>query len=295
MTEPTRPELDVTDTVGILRQSWVRPERTSSGHGWRGLYLSTQAEQPYQASFPAARTHLVVLHLGGPVVVTHGHGPGAERKAIPTGGFFVHPAGHDLTVALDAPLETIHANLDDAVLAEAANGVRADLTSHLGPHDPMIEQLLLALDGTLRQWEPAARTYVDHLTAMLAAHLVHRYGPAHSAPRTPVTSALDTHQLGDVVDEMKSRLAEPIPLIDLAAVAALSTSQLTRRFKAATGLTPHRYLVRLRLEQAVRELRTSTRPIADVAVTCGFSHQEHLTRTMRAQLGITPAEVRRSA
>jgi AraC family transcriptional regulator len=69
---------------------------------------------------------------------------------------------------------------------------------------------------------------------------------------------------------------------------------LTRRFKAATGLTPHRYLMRLRLEQAVRDLRTTLRPIADIAVACGFSHQEHLTRTMRVQLGTTPGEVRRS-
>jgi AraC family transcriptional regulator len=41
-------------------------------------------------------------------------------------------------------------------------------------------------------------------------------------------------------------------------------------------------------------LRTGSAPIAEVAVTCGFSHQEHLTRLMRARLGTTPAALRRS-
>ena len=295
MVEPHRPELDVTDTVGILRQSWVRPERTSSGRGWRGIYLSTQMEQPYQAAFDAARTHLVVLHLGGPVVVRYSSGENAETRTMPAGGFFLHPAGQDLAVALGSDLHTIHVNLDDTLLDAAADGRPVQLSTMLSPHDPMIEQLILGLDGALRHWQPTARTYVDHLTAMLAAHLVHRYDVSRRTPTPPIGVASNRKQLDDVIAVMKTRIAEPIPLDDLARIAALSTSQLTRRFKASTGLTPHRYLMRVRIEQAIRELRTTSTPIADIAVSCGFSHQEHLTRTMRAQLDTTPAEVRRTS
>ena len=53
--------------------------------------------------------------------------------------------------------------------------------------------------------------------------------------------------------------------------------------------------MRLRLDQACRLLRGSTVPIAEVAARCGFSHQEHLTRVLRAQLATTPAAVRRGA
>ena len=80
----------------------------------------------------------------------------------------------------------------------------------------------------------------------------------------------------------------------MAGVAGLSVSQFARAFKARTGQPPHRYLMRLRVEQAVRLLRTSTLPIADISARCGFSHQEHLTRVLRAQLGTTPAALRRS-
>jgi AraC family transcriptional regulator len=42
-------ELSLLDTTGILRQPWIRPERTSAGLGWSGLYVSTQCEQRAQS------------------------------------------------------------------------------------------------------------------------------------------------------------------------------------------------------------------------------------------------------
>lgn len=166
-----------------------------------------------------------------------------------------------MTVELGADLDTIHANLDAALLEEAADGRPVELEPHIGVHDPMLEQLVRSMDATLRDWHPSARTYADHLVTMLAVHLVHRYGAGRcrAAADGPAAGGRSTRSsVSAVIDLMKHRLAEPIPLSELAGAVALSTSQLTRQFKAATGMTPHRYLVRLRVEQAARELRTGT-------------------------------------
>src|SRR5439155_25190239 len=106
------------------------------------------------------------------------------------------------------------------------------------------------------------------------------------------SSGLSERQFADVRDLLADRLAEPVPLADMARVAGLSVSQFARQFKATAGLAPHRYLLRMRVRQAQRLLRTGTLPIAEVAAQCGFSHQEHLTRVMRAQLGTTPGALR---
>ena len=289
-------ELGLADTNGILRQPWVRPDRTSAGLGWDGLYVSSQPELPYRASFDPARTHLVILHLDGPVTVRRGHGRLSRSRQVPTGGLFLHPAGRDLTVELGGNLRTVHAYLDDAALREArgAPAEPVELAEELGSSDPLVQQLMLALDRVVRDWEPSARTYVDHLQGLLAAHLVRWHsvpGPLRPGP----APGLSRRQLAAVRDMMDARLAEPIPLAELAAAAALSVSQFTRLFKATMGEPPHRFLMRLRVEQACRLLRAGRLPIAEVAVRCGFSHQEHLTRVMRARLGTTPAAVRRRA
>jgi AraC family transcriptional regulator len=282
-------ELGLADTNGILRQPWISPARTSDGLGWEHIYVSTQAELPYQNEFAAARTHLVIVHLDGPVTVRRGHGRLSRSRLIPPGGLFLHPAGRDLTVQLGGNLRTIHAYLDDAVIRASAGGEPAELAEEFGSPDPLVEQLMLGLDRLIRQWEPSARTYADQLQATLAAHLVrcHRQAAAAgAAPKLPDRDLAAVHAL------MLSRLAEPIPLADLAAAVSLSVSQFSRRFKAATGEAPHRYLIRLRLEQACRQLRTSPAAIAEIAAACGFTHQEHLTRVMHARLGVTPAALR---
>jgi AraC family transcriptional regulator len=291
-------ELTLADTNGILRQPWVRPERTSSGLGWEHLYVSTQHELPYQASFDSADSHLVILHLNGPVTVRRGHLGLTRSRTIPPGGLFVHPAGKDLTVELGGKLDTVHAYLTDAALQQAHDGdASIELAEELGSVDPLVEQLLLTLDGVVRRWEPSARTYVDHLGCALAAQLARQHsviGVRSGRLDQPVVRpGLTDRQFAAVRDLIETRLAGPIPLREMAAVVRLSVSQFSRQFKTRTGLSPHQFLVQLRVDAACRLLRNGSLPIAELAQRCGFSHQEHLTRVLRAHLGTTPAAIRR--
>ena len=286
-------ELGLLDTNGVLRLPWVLPDRTSAGLGWDQLYVSTQRERPYHATFDPADTHQLILHLNGPVTVRRGRTRLTNSQLVPPGGLFVHPAGCQLAVELGGDLDTVHVYLADQALQDSSSDGRpVELAEELGVTDPLVEQLMLALDGVVQQWQPAARTYVDHLGGLLAAHLVR----THSTGRVsvPTATGLTDRQLARVRALMASRLAEPLPLADLAAVTGLSVSQFTRRFRAATGLAPHRFLVRLRVDAACRLLRAGSLPIADVAASCGFSHQEHLTRVLRAHLGTTPGALRRT-
>jgi AraC family transcriptional regulator len=288
-------ELSLLDTTGILRQPWIVPERTSAGLGWSGLYVSTQREQAYRAAFDAAPSHLIILHLNGPVTVRRGHLGLTSSRTIAPGGFFVHPAGKDLTVELGGPLDTVHVYVGDAALQQGHDGPPVELAEELGVADPLLEQLVLALDGVLRQWEPSARTYVDQLGSLLTGQLARRHGvrrPAHR-PEARRPAGLSERQLARVRELLTERLGEPVPLADMAAAAGLSVSHFSRQFKASVGQAPHQYLLGLRLEAACRLLRTRSMPIAAVADRCGFSHQEHLTRVMRRQLQTTPAAVRR--
>lgn len=291
-------ELGLLHTNGILRQPWVTPERTSAGLGWDQQYLSVQSERPYRESFAAAGTHLLILHLDGPVTVRRGRGRSSRSRTVPAGGLFTHPAGRELTVELGGPLRTVHLYLSDEVLQDASDGSRpVELGEELGTTDRLLEQLVLSMDETLRGWEPAARTYVDQLGSMVAAQLARRHGAGAGADGADDRAAggLGDRQFAAVRAVMEERLAEPVRLAELASVAGLSVSQFSRQFRARTGLAPHRFLLGLRVDHACRLLRADPAPIAEVAVRCGFSHQEHLTRVMRAHLDTTPGAVRRGS
>src|SRR3954453_134085 len=146
---PVTGELRLEDTNGILRQPWVQPERTSAGLGWDRQYLSVQRERPYRESFKAAGTHLVILHLDGPVTVRRGEGRLSRSRQVPAGGLFIHPAGRDLTVELGGALSTVHLYLTDDVLQDAAGLDRpVELVGELGTSDRLLEQLVLSMDET---------------------------------------------------------------------------------------------------------------------------------------------------
>ncbi|MEW1957156.1 AraC family transcriptional regulator [Kineococcus sp. NPDC059986] len=287
-------ELGLDGTNGILCRPGVQTVHSSAGLGLEQLYLSTQLESPYGATFAPAATSTVILHLDGPVRVSRGPAGRRRSRQVAAGGLFLHPAGRELTVELGSALRTVHLYLTAQALDEAAGGRSPELAEDLGVADALLEQLVRALDRALRDWEPAARTYVDQLTSATAAQLT-RFHARGRGPATdePGRGALSEQQHRVVHALMQDRLGEPLPLAVLAQAVGLGPSQFSRRFKARTGVAPHQYLLDLRVDEAARLLRSGTDPIALVAARCGFSHQEHLTRVFRARLGTTPGTVRR--
>ncbi|WP_046113279.1 AraC family transcriptional regulator [Aquincola tertiaricarbonis] len=99
-------------------------------------------------------------------------------------------------------------------------------------------------------------------------------------------------RFGAVIDCMHDRLAEPLTLAELAAVADLSPFHFQRSFKAAHGATPHQMLMALRLLQAKRRLAAG-QPPASVAAAVGLADQAHLTRAFSRRYGVTPARYAR--
>jgi AraC family transcriptional regulator len=289
----------VRETHGILWQPANEVRAASDGLGWTSLYASAQREAPYQAQFAAVEDHLIVLHLDGPVGVSHTLGRSCSRRVVGPGGLVVIPGGLDLGVGLEDHLESLHLYLRHHVVEEVANdfGVRnadrAQLGLRLGVRDPMVEQLALQVRDALHHRDPASRMYIDYIARLLAAHLLHKHAPSARDSIAPLGGAARA-QMERAIDYMQANLAEPLTLVDVATASGLSPSHFARRFKSATGAPPHQYLMSMRVDRAKRML-AHREPIAEIALACGFTHQEHLTRIFRRLTGLTPARFRRAA
>jgi AraC family transcriptional regulator len=91
---------------------------------------------------------------------------------------------------------------------------------------------------------------------------------------------------------LRERCCETLSIAEVAEVAGMHPIHLTRTFRKFFGCTPGDYLRECRIEQAARLLRLGHKPIAEIALECGFSDQSQLTKAFRKRLGITPAELR---
>lgn len=288
----------VSETHGIL----LRPEHDvrarSDDLGWTSLYASLQREAPYEAEFDAVEDHLMILHLDGPVGVRRRLGREEERRVVPAGGLFILPGGADFGVRLEGELDSLHIYLRREMVREVAedlgiNGDRVEIIPSLGEPDLLAERLALGVREALTDDDPGATVYADYLSRALAARLLRHYS-ATRLRSEQARGGLSAAQLKLVTDFIESHLDQSISLIDIAAACALSPTHFARRFKIATGVPPHQFLIQLRIERAKRMLQGSL-PIVEVALACGFAHQEHLTSVFRRFTGLTPAVFRRVA
>lgn len=103
----------------------------------------------------------------------------------------------------------------------------------------------------------------------------------------------DDPRLQRAIALLQARHDQPLRLAELAQAAGLSPNQLTRVFRAHTGLTPHAYLTDLRLQRSRALLRQSRLPLAEVALASGFADQAHWQRLWRRQHASTPGAYRR--
>lgn len=87
-------------------------------------------------------------------------------------------------------------------------------------------------------------------------------------------------------------LGGPLGVKEMAGLLGLSEGYFMRAFKQATGKSPHSYLIDRRLAKARALMRDSSARLTDIAHTCGFNSQAHMTTLFKQRLGVSPAQLR---
>ncbi|MBH5369419.1 helix-turn-helix domain-containing protein [Bradyrhizobium glycinis] len=132
--------------------------------------------------------------------------------------------------------------------------------------------------------------FTDELVADTFGQLFERYGDGRPSKIPAGGDAVVTR----LVALMRERHAENLSLDQLAGIAGLSSFQLIGLFKRTVGLTPHAYLVHIRLNAACRLLRRG-HSLADSALAAGFCDQAALNKHFRRSYGITPLQFAQAA
>ena len=168
---------------------------------------------------------------------------------------------------------------------------RLDLEGGIGADDTVMRHLGACLEHALSAPEPTMAAAVDQIAASTTVHIAQRYGGLQP-PRSPQSGGLAAWQLRVAWDIFDRHLDSSVSLDDLARECRLSVNHFSRAFRRSTGLAPHRWLMRRRVEAAKDLMLAEPMPLAQVAVACGFADQSHFTRTFASLIGLTPARWR---
>ncbi len=112
------------------------------------------------------------------------------------------------------------------------------------------------------------------------------------AEAPPEASPSPSRRAAEYIDR---HFAEPFGVAELAERLYLSPDYLRQLFRAEFGESPLRFLLRKRLENAARLLRTTDLPIQIVGERCGIENQYYFSRVFRKFHGCSPSEYRHSA
>lgn len=268
--------------------------------------LATLDDQPLQIrrielhggdySLDASSRHRLIVHQGPPTVITSVTAwQRLERVSQRHGDADFIPAGAWAQWRDEGPASVIAITLSPGIILEAARRMglsarRLDLRPALQVRERRLSALAEMAAIEAEPLTVSESVWRHGLALALSAEIIRVARIQETVPSRP----LGAGRLRAVTAYIDSRLDERLTLEDMARQAKLGRSQFASSFRLATGTSPRQYLIRKRVERAHELLLSTTDPISEIALRCGFAHQSHLARAMRKLMGLTPCDVIRS-
>lgn len=138
------------------------------------------------------------------------------------------------------------------------------------------------------------RLYVESLATALLFHTVKSHSSLNDqSDRKPWRGGLSPRAWRNVDSFIRENLSADMALVSLAGQIGLSYSHFLRAFRQTSGVSPHRYIMQLRVEEAQRLAASTLLPLKQISSLCGFASQSHMTTVMKSLLHTTPGEIRR--
>ncbi|WP_019503149.1 AraC family transcriptional regulator [Pseudanabaena sp. PCC 6802] len=295
----------VTDYIDWEKLISNPPLLTSSQSGWSSIQLAHYRHSVIDLPEISNSQHVVIISLGHQTVdfdfVAEGRSQTVsyQPKDFASGCIEIYPA--DLPISLHShptvkSMELIQCYLEPTFLAqiahESVNPDRVELLLTLKKVDLLICQLGLALESSLKVDGIGSRFYADSMATALSAHLLRHYSTRNHRFRE-YDDGMPKQKLRQAIEYIQRHLGEDISLSEIAYELNISQYYFCRLFKQSTGVSPHQYLIRQRVERAKQLLKQPERTITAVAMECGFANQSHFAKCFRACTGMNPNQFRK--
>jgi AraC family transcriptional regulator len=271
---------------------------SSDSHSWDGLLLEHHRIPEGERVERVTDRHVLWLWTTSYSGEYAGNGGRFIRCSKGRGALTVTPIGLIPTLHTYTRSEVILCALDShfvqSILSELDRQPTVEPIIRAKFRDSVIRRLMTLLSEEVRSGGPSGKLYSDSLAHALAIrYLLLDERPKYQKTDSAV-SALPPYALKRVLERIDHNFQSEISLASLADEAGYSRGHFLKMFRTSMGMTPHRYLLKRRLDHAQSLLKRREMSIIDVAADCGFSSQAHLNQVFRKHLGVTPGDYRRN-
>lgn len=268
-----------------------------------GLLAATEVrddapERSISKPIPTENAYLATLHLAR---YEH-HTAWEDGRQYPMttllpGDLLIRDLRRDPTVLVDQPHHELHFYIPCSALDSIADNCDARQIDGLQyapgtpTRDAVVNSLGKSMLAAMALPDQASNLFLDHLLSAVATHLAVSAGGL--APRSrPLRGGLSKVQERRAKEMLSANLHGDLAISELAQACGLSTGHFNRAFQASTGLPPHRWLTRRRIEVAKAYMRETDQPLAVIALDSGFADQSHFTRVFSQAAGMAPSHWR---
>jgi AraC family transcriptional regulator len=280
-------------TASLLDELPDQPVLSSKIQGWNGIAVEYHRHPANELiSLPLAQ-HLITLNYGLPYHLVQKLDGRIYEGEIAKGDFILTPANRATEYFWDREVNVLHLCLEPVLIAKVvietlevdATGI--DVLNRFAASDLQIQQLGHLLLMELESERLGNRLYAESLANALAVHLIREYSTIKKTVRQ-YSGGLSKSKLQRAIAYIQEHLDQGLSLDEIATEVNLSAYHFSHLFKQSTGLAPHQYQIRCRVEWAKELLQEGEMTIADIATQVGFYDQSHLSRHFKRLVGVSP-------
>jgi AraC family transcriptional regulator len=156
-------------------------------------------------------------------------------------------------------------------------------------NDPFLKGIGAGLYTEMQHGTLFEKMYLESLSIACVIHLAANYPVASKKVFAP-KGKLSSGQIKTVTEFTKANIHNEVSLAAMASTVHLSAFHFARLFKDTVGLSPHQFVLQMKIDQAKKLLRQKQESITDVAYALNFTDQAHFCNTFKKIAGISPRQ-----
>lgn len=270
---------------------------TSEGLGWKHIEQRTYRYTGHDVVLPPIDHFMIVNYQAGVTPMDRRVEDKWKRTYCAPGDISLLTKSEESHWHWSENIEVSHIYLSNELISKVAADVTdyrvetVRLHDELRVQDGLVRRTVSEITREAKAPGAGCLLYVESLGVQLAINLIRNYASVE-LKTLGGAGKLSKLQVKRLLDFIEGNLQDGLRLEDMSAVVGLGVWTFSKRFNETFNSSPHAFVTAKRVEKATHLLREGNLTIKEISYICGFADQAHMTRVLRAKLGITPGQIR---